>query len=427
MSARPEGLGAYIAVTAAYWAFMLTDGALRMLVLLHFHTLGFSPVQLAYLFVLYEIAGMVTNLSAGWIAARFGLAATLYAGLGLQVLALLALSQLDPGWAVALSVAYVTVVQGASGVAKDLAKMSSKSAVKLLAPAEHGGLFRWVAVLTGSKNAVKGLGFLMGAALLAGIGFNAAIWAMAGVLAVILVAVALAMPPGLPTGRKGAKFSEVFSKSANVNWLSVARVFLFGARDVWFVVGIPVYFYGVLSDGSEAGNRAAFFMVGTFMAGWIILYGAVQAGAPRLMRARARPKGDLIRAARGWALALLAVPVLLTGAALLAVPVLLTGAALLADGPQTWLTIMLVTGLLVFGALFAVNSALHSYLILAFTQAERVTMDVGFYYMANAGGRLVGTVLSGLTYQAGGLPLMLGTASAMIAASGWAAGRLRAG
>jgi len=415
LTARPEGLSAYIAVTAAYWAFMLTDGALRMLVLLHFHTLGFTPLQLAYLFVLYEIAGMVTNLSAGWTAARFGLTSTLYAGLGLQVMALIALAQLDPGWAVALSVAYVMVVQGASGVAKDLAKMSSKSAVKLLAPSEGGALFRWVAVLTGSKNAVKGLGFLLGAALLAGIGFVGAVWAMAAVLALILLAVALAMPPGLPTGRKGAKFSEVFSKSANVNWLSAARVFLFGARDVWFVVGIPVYFYSVLSDGSEAGNRAAFFMIGTFMAGWIILYGAVQASAPRLMRAASRPEGDLIRAARGWALALLVVPVALTVA------------ALVADGPQSWLTVTLVAGLLAFGVLFAVNSSLHSYLILAFTQVERVTMDVGFYYMANAGGRLLGTVLSGLTYQAGGLPLMLGTASVMIAASALAAGRLRAG
>ncbi|GAW34192.1 hypothetical protein RA2_01237 [Roseovarius sp. A-2] len=414
MTARPEGLSAYIAVTAAYWAFMLTDGALRMLVLLHFHTLGFSPVQLAYLFVLYEIAGMVTNLSAGWIAARFGLTSTLYAGLGLQVVALIALAQLDPTWTVAVSVAYVMGVQGASGVAKDLAKMSSKSAVKLLAPTGDGGLFRWVAVLTGSKNAVKGLGFLLGAALLAGIGFVGAVWAMAAILAVILLAVALAMPPGLPTGRKGAKFSEVFSKSANVNWLSAARVFLFGARDVWFVVGIPIYFYGVLSDGSEAGNRAAFFLIGTFMAGWIILYGAVQASAPRLMRAAFRPEGDLIRAARGWALALLAVPVALTVA------------ALLAGGPQTWLTVTLVAGLLAFGAIFAVNSALHSYLILAFTQAERVTMDVGFYYMANAGGRLLGTVLSGLTYQAGGLPLMLGTASTMIAVSALASGRLDA-
>lgn len=413
MSDRPDGLSAYIAVTAAYWAFMLTDGALRMLVLLYFHTLGFSPVQLAYLFVLYEVAGMVTNLSAGWIAARFGLTSTLYAGLGLQVLALIALAQLDPGWAVGLSVAYVMVVQGASGVAKDLAKMSSKSAVKILAPTEGGGLFRWVAVLTGSKNAVKGLGFLLGAALLATVGFVWAVLAMAAVLAVILVFVLLAMPPGLPKGRKGAKFSEVFSKSANVNWLSAARVFLFGARDVWFVVGVPVYFYAVLSDGTEDGNRAAFFMIGTFMALWIILYGVVQAFAPRLMRASARSEAELIGAARGWAWALAVLPAVLSVA------------ALLSPAPQTWLTVALVAGLLVFGAIFAVNSALHSYLILAFTRAERVTMDVGFYYMANAGGRLLGTVLSGLTYQAGGLALMLGTAALMVAVSGLAAGRLR--
>jgi hypothetical protein len=412
VSARPEGLSAYIAVTAAYWAFMLSDGALRMLVLLHFHTLGFSPVQLAYLFLLYEFAGMVTNLSAGWIAARFGLTATLYAGLGLQVGALIALAQLDPEWSLTLSVGFVMAVQGASGVAKDLAKMSSKSAVKLLAPSEDGGLFRWVAVLTGSKNAVKGVGFLLGAALLAGIGFVGAVWVMAGVLAVILIAVVLVMPPGLPRGRKGAKFSEVFSKSANVNWLSAARVFLFGARDVWFVVGIPIYFYGVLSDGSEAGNRAAFFLIGTFMAGWIILYGAVQASAPKILRAKSRPEAALIAAARGWALALCGVPAVLT--------VL----ALMAGGAQLWLTVALVVGLLVFGVIFAVNSALHSYLILAFTRAERVTLDVGFYYMANAGGRLLGTLLSGLTYQLGGLALMLGVATGLVALSALAAGRL---
>lgn len=412
MNDRAEGMSAYVAVTAAYWAFMLTDGALRMLVLLHFHTLGFSPVELAYLFVLYEIAGMVTNLSAGWIAARFGLTSTLYAGLGLQVLALLALARLDPAWSIGLSVAYVMVVQGASGVAKDLAKMSSKSAVKLLAPTGDGGLFRWVAVLTGSKNAVKGLGFLLGAALLASLGFSWAVLAMAAVLAAILVAVLALMPPGLPKGRKGAKFAQVFSTSANVNTLSAARVFLFGARDVWFVVGIPVYFYAVLSDGSPAGNRAAFFMVGSFMALWIILYGAVQAAAPRVLRAASRPEAALVKAARGWAWALAAVPAALTTA------------ALVSTEPQPWLTISLVTGLFAFGAIFAVNSSLHSYLILAFTKAERVTMDVGFYYMANAAGRLAGTVLSGITYQLGGLVLMLATATAMVAASALAAGRL---
>ena len=284
-AARPEGLAAYMAVTAAYWAFMLSDGALRMLVLLHFHTLGFSPVQLAYLFVLYEIAGVVTNLSAGWIAARFGLTLTLYAGLGLQIVALLALAQLNPAWSVGASVIFVMAVQGISGVAKDLAKMSAKSAVKLLAPSGQGGLFRWVALLTGSKNAVKGLGFLLGAGLLALWGFVPSILGMAAVLALILLAVTLRMPTGLPRGRKDAKFREVFSKNRNINWLSFSRVFLFGARDVWFVVGIPVYFYAVLSDGSEAGNRAAFFTIGTFMAVWTILYGVVQAYAPRLLPA----------------------------------------------------------------------------------------------------------------------------------------------
>ena len=409
---RTEGLAAYIAVTAAYWAFMLTDGALRMLVLLHFHTLGFSPVSLAYLFVLYELAGMVTNLVAGWIAAFFGLAATLYAGLALQVVALLALALLDPGWSVTASVAFVMVVQGMSGVAKDLAKMSAKSSVKFLAPTSAGGLFRWVAVLTGSKNAVKGLGFLLGALLLGALGFTGSVIAMAAVLSAILVAVVLFMPQGLPKAHGGGKFRDVFSTSSNINRLAAARLFLFGARDVWFVVGIPIYFYAVLSDGSTEGNRAAFFLIGSFMALWIILYGGVQALAPRLLRAATRPEGDLVRAARGWAMVLVAVPATLT------VALVLGGA------PQPWLTVTLVVGLLVFGAIFAVNSSLHSYLILAFSKSERVTMDVGFYYMANASGRLVGTLLSGLTYQLGGLALCMGTAAAMVALSALMAGRL---
>jgi hypothetical protein len=405
-------LAAYIAVTAAYWAFMLTDGALRMLVLLHFHTLGFSPVQLAYLFVLYEIAGVVTNLSAGWIAARFGLTSTLYTGLGLQVVALLALTQLDPSWTIGASVAFVMLVQGASGVAKDLAKMSAKSAVKLLAPKGQGGLFKWVAVLTGSKNAVKGVGFLLGAALLALAGFNAAVLGMAAVLAVILAAVALRMPSGLPAGRKDAKFSDVFSKNRNINWLSFARVFLFGARDVWFVVGIPVYFYAVLSDGTEAGNRTAFFIIGSFMALWIILYGFVQGMAPKLLRAASRPEAEIIAEARRWAWMLAAVP------AALAALVFVAGA------PVLWLTVILILGLLLFGALFAVNSSLHSYLILAFTEDDRVTMDVGFYYMANAVGRLMGTVLSGLSYQLGGVALCLATAAVLVGLSALGASRL---
>jgi hypothetical protein len=402
MTAAPRPVAAYAAVTAAYWAFMLSDGALRMLVLLHFNALGFTPIQLAWLFLLYELAGIATNLTAGWIAARFGLTTTLYAGLGLQVVALLALAQLDPAWTVAASVAFVMAVQGASGVAKDLAKMSSKSAVKLLAPSE-GALFRWVAVLTGSKNAVKGLGFFLGAAMLAVAGFVPAVLAMAAVLATILAAVAAFMPAGLPAGDKGAKLSSVWSTDACVNRLSLARLFLFGARDVWFVVGIPVYFQSVLSDGTDEGRRAAFFLIGGFMAAWIIAYGAVQAAAPRILRGTP----DLARAAALWV------------GGLAVIPAALALAAWGAGGPSPLLTGVLVAGLMAFGFVFAVNSALHSYLILSFTSAARVTMDVGFYYMANAAGRLAGTMLSGLSYQYGGLPACLGTAAVMAALS-WA-------
>lgn len=402
---RPAGFAAYITVTAAYWAFMLTDGALRMLVLLHFHTLGFSPVQLAYLFVLYEIAGVITNLSAGWIAARFGLTSTLYAGLSLQVVALVALTQLDPAWSITASVVFVMLVQGLSGVAKDLAKMSSKSAVKILAPSTGGGLFRWVAILTGSKNAVKGSGFLLGAVLLAVFGFVPSVLTMAAILFVILIGVVIGMPSGLPAGRKDAKFSEVFSKNRNINWLSAARLFLFGARDVWFVVGIPIYFYAVLSDGSTDGNRTAFFMIGTFMAVWTILYGIVQGSAPRILKAASRTDEQILALAKRWV------------GLLVIVPACLAGLVWLVPEPSNMLTATIVLGLLVFGSIFAVNSALHSFLILSFTDSKRVTMDVGFYYMANAAGRLVGTVLSGFTYQMGGLPLCLGTAAVMIGIS----------
>jgi hypothetical protein len=414
MTAARQGIAAYTAVTAAYWAFMITDGALRMLVLLHFHSLGFSPVQLAYLFILYEIAGMVTNLTAGWIAARYGLASTLYAGLTLQVVALVALTQLDTNWTIALSVTFVMLIQGLSGVAKDLTKMSAKSAVKFLAPDQNSGLFRWVAILTGSKNAIKGIGFFIGAALLGTLGYNAALLAMAAVLFIVLIVIVMRMPSGLPQGKTGAKFSDILSTSANINWLSAARFFLFGARDVWFVVGIPIYFYGVLSDGTPHGNKTAFFIIGAFMAAWIILYGMVQAAAPKILKSRDSGLAQQMRAVTNWGLILAAVPIALTALTLTGTPQNLEFAMIMA------------AGLIVFGVIFAVNSSLHSYLILALSSAERVTLDVGFYYMANAGGRLLGTLLSGLTYQWGGLPLMLGAASLMVMIAAIAGTRLHA-
>lgn len=400
---RPTGFAAYLVVTGAYWAFMLTDGALRMLVLLHFHGLGFSSVQLAYLFVLYEVAGMVTNLCAGWLAVRFGLTTTLYAGLGLQIVALLALTQLDPSWSIAISVAFVMCAQGVSGIAKDLTKMSSKSAVKLLAPSEDSTLFQWVAVLTGSKNVIKGLGFFLGGALLAVFGFEGAILGMACALGFLLTLVVWRMPPGLPSGMKGAKFSAVFSTSEAVNWLSLARVFLFSARDVWFVVGVPLYFYGVWSDGSDAGNKAAFFMIGSFMALWVVAYGIVQGSAPKIL---ARLP---VQSAFELAMTLAFVPLIL------AIVLLFSNSTVMP---------LVVIGLFVFGFGFALNSARHSFLILSFSTNARVSMDVGFYYMANAAGRLLGTLLSGIAYQSGGLELCLLIASLMLFLSAGVARRL---
>ena len=406
-----DGFKAYLAVTAAYWAFMLTDGALRMLVLLHFHTLGFSPVQLAYLFLLYEVMGVVTNLSAGWLASRFGLTSTLYAGLAIQIGALLALAALDPAWGLTASVVYVMAVQGASGVAKDLSKMSSKSAVKLLAPSESGSLFRWVAALTGSKNAVKGLGFFIGAAMLGVTGFQPAVLFMAGVLAIILLGTLAVMPSGLPAGKKGTKMSAVWPKDPDIRALSLARVFLFGARDTWFVVGIPVFFYAVLSDGSVEGNRTAFFLIGSFMAAWIIFYGAIQVSAPKLLAGQTGSVGETVAAARFWVAVLTVIPAALALAAGLGLPGLVP---------------VVVAGLLVFAVIFALNSALHSYLILAFSTSDRVTLDVGFYYMANAAGRLLGTLLSGLCYQLAGVAGCLAMAAVMSALSWLAASRLAA-
>jgi uncharacterized membrane protein len=284
--------------------------------------------------------------------------------------------------------------------------MSSKSAVKILAPATGGGLFRWTAILTGSKNAVKGSGFLLGAVLLAVFGFVPSVLTMAAVLFVILIGVVIGMPKGLPVGRKNAKFSEVFSKNRNINWLSAARLFLFGARDVWFVVGLPIYFYAVLSDGTTESNHMAFFMIGTFMAVWTILYGIAQGSAPRMLKVACRSDTEIMALAKRWV------------GLLIIVPAFLAGLVWLVPEPSNVLTATIVLGLLVFGGTFAVNSALHSFLILSLTDAKRVTMDVGFYYMANSVGRLVGTVLSGFTYQMGGLSLCLGTAAVMVGL-GW--------
>jgi predicted MFS family arabinose efflux permease len=362
---------------------MLTDGALRMLVLLHFHTLGFSPLQLAYLFLLYEFFGMVTNLTAGWIAKKIGLNITLYSGLFLQILSLLLLTQIDKNWSITLSVIFVMATQGLSGIAKDLTKMSSKSSVKLLAPDNNSKLFQWVSFMTGSKNAVKGFGFLLGSLLLTFIGFKSSLFFMAAFLSITLILVLILLKDKLSTTKKDTKFSEVFSKNKNINYLSLGRVFLFGARDTWLVVGLPIFLYSILSDGSIESNHKAFFVIGTFMAGWTVFYGFVQSITPKLVS----NKNSTRKQIEFWASALAVIPLFL-------IP--------LNFYTQDFLLHITIFVLFVFGFVFAINSSIHSFLILKFTDKNRVTLDVGFYYMSNAFGRLMGTLLSGLSYQYGG-------------------------
>ena len=373
----------FFLITFSYWFFMLTDGALRMLVLLHFHTLGFTPLQLAYLFLLYEFFGMVTNLTAGWIAKKIGLNITLYSGLFLQILSLLLLTQIDKNWSITLSVIFVMATQGLSGIAKDLTKMSSKSSVKLLAPDNNSKLFQWVSFMTGSKNAVKGFGFLLGSLLLTFIGFKSSLFFMAAFLSITLILVLILLKDKLSTTKKDTKFSEVFSKNKNINYLSLGRVFLFGARDTWLVVGLPIFLYSILSDGSIESNHKAFFVIGTFMAGWTVFYGFVQSITPKLVSNNNSTRKQI----EFWASALAVIPLFL-------IP--------LNFYTQDFLLHNTIFVLFVFGFVFAINSSIHSFLILKFTDKNRVTLDVGFYYMSNAFGRLMGTLLSGLSYQYGG-------------------------
>jgi predicted MFS family arabinose efflux permease len=385
----------YTLVTGAYWGFTLTDGALRMLVLLHFHQLGYTPVQIAFLFLLYEFFGVVTNLIGGWIGSQLGLKVTLFAGLALQVVALSLLALLNPAWSVTVAVAYVMGAQALSGIAKDLTKMSSKSAIKVLIPeAADSALFKWVALLTGSKNALKGAGFFLGGLLLTWVGFRASLFIMAAGLVVVLVATLISLPREIGVAKQKTSFSAILSKSRDINLLSAARLFLFGSRDIWFVVGLPVFLATSLGWSHTE--------VGGFLALWVIGYGGAQALAPKLLKGvlgGETPRGGTA-VVGAFALAVLTV-VIAIGISLQFSP---------------WLTV--VAGLALFGLIFAVNSAVHSYLILAYTETDQAALNVGFYYMANAAGRLVGTLLSGVVFQVAGLVGCLWVSALFVALAG---------
>jgi len=386
------GVRNYLIVTASYWSFTLTDGAVRMLVLLHFYALGYTPFMLASLFLLYEAAGIFANLGGGWLATRFGIPRMLAAGLTLQIAGLMLLSALDPAWSAALSVAWAVIAQGISGAAKDITKTASKSAIKATSEGGNGQLFKWVAWFTGSKNAMKGFGFFAGGLLLQLVGFKPALWLMAATLAAVLVGVLMSLPRELGKAKASKSFAELFAKSRAINLLAAARIFLFGSRDVWFVVGLPVFLY---AQGWK------YMEVAGFVASWTIGYGLVQGLAPMVLRRSADGLSREIPEARLWGLILTAIPV--------ALALLLQAHLPVSPG------LLVVIGLGIFGFAFAVISSLHSYLILAYAGSKKAAEDVGFYYAANAGGRLFGIVLSGALMQAGSLPACLWGSAVMLA------------
>lgn len=379
LSALSFEIRQYLIVTGNYWAFTLTDGALRMLVVLHFHQLGYSPLDIALLFLFYEIFGVVTNLVGGWLGARFGLNTTMNAGLLLQVAALLMLLAPEK-W---LTVIWVMGAQALSGIAKDLNKMSAKSSIKLLVPEDaQSSLYSWVAILTGSKNALKGVGFFLGGVLLTWLSFQGAIAAMAMSLMLVWIFSIFSLKKELGKASNKPKFNQIFSKSRNINYLSAARLFLFGARDVWFVVALPVYLSTVFGWDH--------WLVGSFLASWIIGYGFVQSITPKFTGKISNNMPDG-KSAFIWAVLLAFIPLLIASGlnSSFSIPIVLLG------------------GLIFFGILFAINSSLHSYLIVSYASRDGVSLDVGFYYMANAMGRLLGTVLSGWVFQEYGLAACL--------------------
>ncbi|UPW17621.1 organoarsenical effux MFS transporter ArsJ [Agarivorans sp. TSD2052] len=383
----PQQLKQYLLVTFNYWNFTITDGALRMLVVLYFYQLGYSAIAIAMLFLFYELFGVVTNLIGGWLGARIGLNHTMNIGLAMQIIALLALG-LPSEY---LSIPLVMAAQALSGIAKDLNKMSAKSSIKgLVKQDQQHSLYKWVAILTGSKNALKGFGFFLGGALLNSIGFQYSMLAMAAVLFIVLMLSLQLLAKDLGKAKSKPTFSQLFSKSRQINILAAARLFLFAARDVWFVVALPVYLSASL-DWSH-------IQTGSFMAIWVIAYGVVQGFAPRITGSKTG-KVPGRNSALSWAVLLSVV----TG--------VLAYLVQLAWQPQT----TIIVGLLVFGVVFAVNSSLHSYLVVSYASDDGVSMDVGFYYMANAMGRLLGTLLSGVVFQMAGIAACLWVSFTLLA------------
>ena len=384
---RGSALGPFVVVSLSYVLFTMTDGAVRMLTLMHAHAIGFTAMEVATTFTLYELCGAGTNLAAGVAGARFGIRGTLVCGLVLQLAGLGTLFAWDASWSRGRAMAFVTCAQALCGVAKDLTKLGGKTVTKLVTPDDaQRSLFKLVSGITGLKNSFKGVGYFIGAAML-GVSYEAALWTQIGLIVVALPFAIFGLDASLgKVSKKNITLGAVFKQNRNMNVLSLSRVFLFGSRDLWFEVPLPFF---LRSAEGMGWPRSA---VGALLAGYIIFYGQLQTWTPQAFLAPLRQNPPNKHAAVVWNFALVSVPLFL-GA--------FVQSAMFRDHPgeTTAKTVVIFIGVFVFAFLFAVNSAIHSYLVIKYAEGNKVAINVGYYYMANAFGRLIGTIVSGALYS----------------------------
>lgn len=378
-------------ISVSYLLFTITDGAVRMIVLLHAYQQQFSALDVAIMFSMYEAAGIITNLAAGMLGARWGIKTTLLWGLTVQLFGLGMLFGWQEDWSKAEAIIYVTASQMLCGVAKDLTKLGGKTVTKLVTPeGKNSSLFKLVSLITGWKNSLKGAGYFLGAATV-GVNYYMSLGILCGLVVAAMPWAIIGLSNQLGRTRKeNVSFSQLFNNNHNINTLSLSRVFLFASRDLWFEVPLPFFL-----RSAESGIGWSRALTGAFLAIFIIVYGQVQSWTPQVVLQPLRQSPPDKYGAFWWA-ASLVVPLSILGGIML-------GTGIYGPGVDPAPAIVAITVLLYsFCVLFAVNSAIHSYLIVRYAQSDKVAMQVGVYYASNALGRLVGTMLSGVLYTYAG-------------------------
>jgi MFS family permease len=376
----------FVVISASYLLFTVTDGGIRTIVLFNAFQRKFSAFEVSIMFVLYELAGTFTNFLAGIAGARWGLKATMLAGLFLQLGGIGMLFGWSEKFTKEQAIIFVTIAQMLSGISKDLVKLGGKAVTKLVTPdSKQGVLYKRVSMITGLKNSLKGVGYFLGGALVQ--------WSYFGALGVMMGIVLLAIPwpaLGLESGlgrtrRENITWRSVFKKNHNIQALSAARFFLFASRDAWFDVPLPFYLRSKEGFGWERAAAAA------LLGAWIILYGQVQSWTPQLVAKPLKQFPANKYHAALWAGINAVIPLVLGC-------FLQFSDIFRAHDVRAMMPILLV-GVFVFAIIFAINSSIHSYLAVKYSEGDKIAVDIGFYYMSNSAGRLFGTLVGGALFE----------------------------